>query len=613
MGKISVFTMGHTGVVLDPNDLEATVPLDALAIAQNAIQDPKQGHGGAIRKRAGLERFNTEYAGGVIMGGLPMPVAGFGGAPAAGGGAPIGTGDIDDGTSTGTGDMTGSPGGTFDGGAIATTPAGAGLFNGGTPIFSGSRLILIAKMDSTGSNVNSTSWYVAPKNLGTNAVSKITTVKPGGPYQYPATPTFANCYGKPGCIDNIGTTGLYFAADIGEQNLGFTAPTIYRTDGATMEIIATIPRATAAIANVNGATYAGLVSFIYTGAAYVVGSVINLVGGTGISATELTMSANGLAVTSGGAYTVPPTNPISLSGGTGGGGTITGTFGPTPVRNAIMDMHYGSDGFIYVCVKDKYTGQNVAGSAGRVFRVAPLTGEVVEWNLGVTAGPAEAFAHLPYCCCYFDGKLYVGTFPDAAGESAQIYASDGASAVAETSFAPGVRASGYGFHSCMKVYNGRLFVGMGDWNAAPDFAAIWSRKPGSFLDADGLIAWERTLVATGGAAASANYFSSMEEFNGALYASWYGNNGSGKIYKIVADAPGNPVSEAFTITTVLSVASPFRLFVDDGVLYAIPEGDTAGPTPYTTPDGAAWTAHAGALPTFAASARPRAIFFGVDQ
>src|SRR5258706_2903879 len=130
MGKISIFTLGHTGVVIDPNSQEPTVPQDALALAQNAGPDPRAGRGGAIRKRPGLARFNIAYAGGVILGGIPMPVAEFGGAPVSGGGAIVGTGDADDGTSIGTGDMTGRPGGTFDGGPIATTPPGAGIFGG---------------------------------------------------------------------------------------------------------------------------------------------------------------------------------------------------------------------------------------------------------------------------------------------------------------------------------------------------------------------------------------------------------------------------------------------------------------------------------------------------
>src|SRR5712664_3687152 len=125
MGKISIFTLGHTGVILDPNSQDPNVPQNALANAQNAGPDPRQGRGGAIRKRPGLARFNMLAAGGVILGGIPMPVAEFGGAPSSGGGAFVGTGDTTDGTSVGTGNMTGAPGGTFTGGAIATTPAGA--------------------------------------------------------------------------------------------------------------------------------------------------------------------------------------------------------------------------------------------------------------------------------------------------------------------------------------------------------------------------------------------------------------------------------------------------------------------------------------------------------
>ncbi len=532
MGKISVFTMGHTGVVLDPNTLEPGVPLDALEIAQNAVQDPKQGHGGAVRKRPGLARFNTEYAGGVILGGIPMPVAGFGGAPTAGGGATVGTGDADDGTSVGTGDMTGAAGATFDGGAIATTPPGAGIFGGGS-LFSGARLVVVGKFDNTGASTGGVGWYVGPKSLTENAIAAATPAQ-ASVYAFPPNATFANSYGKPSCIDTLGTTGLYYAGNIGSQVTGLTAPTIYRTDGGTNAIIATIPRSTWAAAAIDG----------------VAGSAI---------------------------------------------------------RNAIVDMHWASDGNIYICVKDKYTGQNVAGSAGRVFRLRPSTGELTEWNLGTTPGPAEFFAHVPYASYYFDGKLYVGTFPDAIDESAQLYASNGTNAASEGSFTVG--GHNIGFISCFQEYNGRLFMGTGDWDTTPTHAQLLSRRPGDFVTA-----WVAIVTATGGAATSGNYFVSMALFGDALYASWYGNNGSATVYKIVADAPGDPLSSSFTTSSVLTSSNnPFRLWADDGVLYAIAEGDTATPAVFTSTDGTTWTSRAGRLPNFGAAASARNIFFGLNQ
>ena len=541
MAKISVFTIGHTGVVLDPNSLEPGVPADALEIAQNAVQDPKEGHGGAIRKRPGLARFNTVYAGGIILGGIPMPVAGFGGAPASGGGAIIGTGDVDNGTSIGTGDMTGSPGGTFDGGAIATTPPGAGLFNGGVAIFDGVRLIVVAKNTNAINSPGGVGWYVGPKGLTANAIATSTPTQ-ASVYAFPPNSVFTHSYGVAGCIDNIGTTGLYYAGNIGNQVTGLTAPTIYRTNGGTNTLIASIPRNTRVEATING-----------------------------------------------------------------------GSPSAEAIRNAIVDMHYGTDGFIYICVKDKYTGQNTAGSCGRVFRLSPLSGALVEWNMGTTSGPAELFAHIPYTSCFFDGKLYVGTFPDAIGESAQVYATDSTSAVLETAFT-GAGAHNFGFISCSAIYNGRLFMGTGDWHASPQFAQLWSRRPG-----DTLLAWEAALTASGGAATAGNYFCSLVEFSGSLYASWFGASSDSSIYKVTANAPGDPTSTSFTTSAVLTSGTsgannPFRLWVDDGVMYAIAEDDVSGePSVFTTTDGTTWVNKTGTLPDFGVVAQARGIFFGLNQ
>ena len=101
MGKLSVYTLGYTGVVIDFNTLDPSVPVDALTLAQNVLSDNRAGHMGGIRKRPGLKIFNLVNAGAAILGGIPMPVAGFGGAPSSGGGG--NTGDVDDGSSVGTG------------------------------------------------------------------------------------------------------------------------------------------------------------------------------------------------------------------------------------------------------------------------------------------------------------------------------------------------------------------------------------------------------------------------------------------------------------------------------------------------------------------------------
>lgn len=532
MAKLSIFTLGYTGVVIDQNPLGPDIPQNALLSAQNAGPDPRVQRAGAVRKRPGLARFNIQWAGGVILGGIPMPVAGFGGAPASGGGAFPGTGDADTGASDGTGDMTGAPGATFDGGAASTTPPGASIFGGGS-LFGGARLIVVARSTAARGD-GGLGWYVSSKGLA-NTANLVTTPTQATVYQYPPNATFAYPYGKPGCIDTIGTTGLYYAGNTGDQIAGTGPPTVYRTDGATNALLATIPKNITAAASIDGATPNGT------------------------------------------------------------------------VRNAIVDMHYGYDGFIYICVKDKYTGQNVAGSIGRVFRMAPLTGALVEWNMGPTPGPAEVFTHIPYTSCYFDGKLYVGTFPDAINESAQVWATDGDSAVQETAFT-GPAAHNYGFIASSCIYNGRLWMGLGEWATVPQFVSLVSRRPGVPLSA-----WDAGFTVSTAGAANGSSFISLVVFGDSLYAGFIEVGVVGRVYKITANNPGDPLSTSFTTSIVLNGLSYApRLWVDDGVLYSISEGDSSAPPCHVTTDGTTWTDKSGTLPGTAGSVA-RGIFFGLDQ
>jgi hypothetical protein len=546
--RLTLYALGSKGVILDPHHLLPGVPEEGLLLSQNMTHDPSAGFGGALRKRPGLARFSQNF-GGVILGGIPMPIAGTGGAPARGGGASIGTGDADDGTSAGTGDMTGAPGGTFDGGVVTTTPPGAFQFNAGASVFGGARLIVVARLgsDATVSNEGGSGWYVSSKNLADVATKQIPPGPPAGSYSYPAVAPFLDAWGTPGCVDNIGTTGLYYAAAYGNQVTGTNAtpgvnPTnprgcpIRSTTGATDRLVATIPVATA------GDAYSG-------------------------------------------------------AGSTGN------------IRSAITFMHYGTDGFIYVGVKDKYTGQDVAGSAGRVFRLNPLSGETVEWNMGV-AGPSPAiYTTIPYCGNYFAGYLYVGEFGNVIDTAANVMATNGTQGVQDNSFNTDA------FVSCLCQFNGRLFVGTGVNKTTPTLASFFSRSPvpppgtgtgwaGHTFDAS------RTGNTTNG-----NMYTSMVVFNGALYAAWYAPSAGSQIYKVTADVPGDPTSISFTFTSVFSTSNyPYTLFVDDGVLYAIGviDGSTTTSALVTT-NGTSWTDRSTKLPTLATSSRVKFVLFGVNQ
>jgi hypothetical protein len=303
-----------------------------------------------------------------------------------------------------------------------------------------------------------------------------------------------------------------------------------------------------------------------------------------------------------------------LSGGSGSGATVSATFGPTAERAAITSLHYAYDGNIYATVKDKFDGQNVANSVGRAFRLTPLTGNLVEWNLGQpgegTGNPMVFTPYMPYCCCYFSGRLYVGTFPAAINEQAQLRDTDGTFAGTPRAFAG--TGNPYAFHSCLAIYNGRLFLGTGVWETTPSYPMIWSRAPGPSTGTE----WTGILTASGGAASNGTYFVSMVVFNGSLYASYF-NPGAGPaaIYKITANAPGDPTSTSFTITSNTSLNNyPYYLFVDQTAMYAVGSADPAPSKAYTTTDGTTWTDQTtNAVPTFATSSRMRPIFFAQDQ
>lgn len=550
-GKLTVSSLGRSGVILDLNPLEPTLPSDALARAQNATHDPQSGHAGGLRKRPGFERFNMEFAGGVILGGIPMPVAETGGAPAAGGGAIIGTGDA-----TGTGDGTGAPGGTFDGGLATTTPPGSAIFGGGS-LFEGARLLVVGRFgsDDTVGQEGGSGWYVSSKGLADSASIQIPPGPPIAPYNFPPTAMFPSAWGTPSCVDNIGVTGLYYASAYGDQVAGTTDATIgngppgnpiRNTNGATDTLVATIP--------VSGAA---------------------------------------------GSSTVPPPDGDH--------------------RSAITCLHYGIDGFIYVTLKDKYTGQSTAGSFGRAFRLSPLTGALVEWSM-IEDGGASNFAHVPYCACYFDGFLYFGTFPDAIDEASSLRKTDGAVAISEGGFSGvGAVSQASALISSFAIYNNRLFMGIGIWQTTPTYAAVFSRRIGPDNNGTGIGAWQEvdtSFSATGGAAQNGNYIVSMQVFGDSLYVSWNNPGTNSKIYKVVANSPGNPLDPSITVTEVLSGMNniPHYLFVDDGVLYAIgSNGGASSSSAFVTTDGTTWTEKSANLPAGATSSSVRPIFFGVDQ
>lgn len=546
-GKLTVNTLGHSGVVIDKNFVEPTLPIDALTTAQNATHDPQAGHAGGLVKRPGLARFNLINAGGIILGGIPMPVIGFGGAPAAGGGGDTG----DSGSSTGTGDMTGAPGATFDGsaGPVYTSPSvGAAAFGGGA-LFGGARLIVVGR----GSNQGATGsygrgWYVSSKGLANVAVNvDLTPGPPGVVYSYPPTIVFPGAMGNPS-VYHAASGYLYYAKNH-DQPSG-TVTEIRKVNGATDSLVATVALASAAAAYSNGVVLTG---------------------------------AN---------------------------------------RQHVTCMHLASDGFIYMALKDRAGGQDVNNlNYGRILKMNVSTGVYSELTM---TDPAI----LPYCCVFFDGKVFWGTFNLAASEvtavltGASIYVTN-ADFTGSTIDTGLNTAAGGAVISCMLPFpaadtaNQILFAGIGCNGAAFSFVNTRQRSAASALPWSSGIS---SLIGSGGAATAGNYFASMVEFNDKLYASYYNPGQTTKIYQFTPNYSGLAADGFWdgtgTWATVYTGATfrPYNLFVDDGVLYGIGQiGFGAACSAVVSTDGTTWTDKSANLPAGANQSFPLPILGGFNQ
>lgn len=221
---IDVFSLGLSGVIIDPHPLMTDVPTDALTQAQNVSHDPMKGRGGALRKRPGFSKFNQINAGGVILGGCPMAVAGTGGAPEDGGGGDTGGGD-------GGGDGTGGGGGDFGGGGTGTggDPGGTG---GGA---FGSNTGIIMGID-TNNTAGGYGWLVSPPK-GTAAAA--VTTSPYAPHMPQNTGFSTGIKGTPCCATDDGW--FYFAKAQDTDSTGSSQTTlVYRTNGTVTQLVTTL-------------------------------------------------------------------------------------------------------------------------------------------------------------------------------------------------------------------------------------------------------------------------------------------------------------------------------------------------------------------------------------
>ena len=240
MGKVVVTAPGRGGVNIDSDILLQAD--DELLEGQNAYHDFTAGHAGALRKRPGLVKFNTTASGGSILGGITMAIAGLGGAPAptfSGGG----------GSADGAGDGLGAPGGTFDGETVDFGAQGAALFGGGS-LFSGARLIVLGRHNSTSGDTGGIGWFVTSLGIANTANLVTSPGPPGKVYSYPPTVIFDGAFGRPACL--AGNGYLYYAA--AHNQVTGTQSTIRATNGATDSLIATIPTDAAGGINLPGDT-----------------------------------------------------------------------------------------------------------------------------------------------------------------------------------------------------------------------------------------------------------------------------------------------------------------------------------------------------------------------
>lgn len=241
MPPLKVYTLGHSGVIIDAAPTEPTLPLDVLTNSQNAIHDPKEGHLGALRKRAGFSKFNIAYAGGPILGGITMPVLGTGGAPAQ---SPFDGVNNPTGSTAGAGSGSGGAGSSTagSGGSSSNPLTGASLFNGGKIINGGGPLVAVGRFDSFGNG-----WYVNKPDLSATdtAFRPASSPQPAATnttgVPYPPTATFTGAYGKP-CVFDPSTAYLFYAEDHAISSSATTS--IRKTNGIVDTLVANLAAGT---------------------------------------------------------------------------------------------------------------------------------------------------------------------------------------------------------------------------------------------------------------------------------------------------------------------------------------------------------------------------------
>lgn len=535
--KIDIKTLGQTGVVIDINPLEPNLPDDSLRNAQNATHDPTQAYGGALRKRPGLRRFNLKWAGGVILGGIPMPVAGTGGAPVT----PNVPGVNDPtGSPAGAGDGTGAPGTTYSGGPVTYPPPGAGQFNGGTPVFGGARLIVIGRNNNQTASLHQggVGWYVTSKKINDAATSVTTPGPPGAFAVYGGFtsigqgPFYTEPLGRPSVYDPVSNYWFYPGAH--DQTTGSLA-TIRKTNGGNDNLVVTIPTN-----NYTAAQQGGGDTTVHT------------------AIMSMTLGADGniyLCVVD-----------RKLWDDSTAGVSVGRLFQLNPQTGNLTEMNLGLTQTTTPVEFDGWPLNLIWFKGVIYFSTWDMTGTANN-NRNLHTDAAGGFKYVTN----ISSLSTSGTSSDNAGSTI------GGEAVTALCVFPAASE---------RVNDQRLFIGMGRNQAVPTFADMGSHDRSAPNTTSAITLHTPANLATdvGTAAATGNFWTDFIEFNGNLYCGFFDQNGAiqrSLIYQYVPDYTQLAVDGGWNGSGTMNLVfknttfgggvtgCPFRFYVDDGVLYAI--------------------------------------------
>jgi hypothetical protein len=552
--SVSVYTLGMGGVDVDTDPV--LMKDEQVRQAQNAEHRAVAGRKGAVGNRDGYARFITNPLDGAILGGIEMPVADTGGAPASGGGG-NNTGDALPGV---TGDNLG-PGLTVDPSVNAggSNPPGPGLGQDNL-LFGGARLLLIGLEDtSVGTTRNGHGWFVTSKKGADNALISITGTNgavigpPGHPTDIirPGGTDYVNHGQNPYTYANGKLVyGHSFVQVSTTSDVTRTHANLYVYDGINDSLVATFPH-----------------NELLPGENYRT-SVVNVIVKYGDGNTVFVSLADS----------------IPIAGG------FTGYHG------RIFKVT-GLDTGVYV-VTEQF---NTAYAGNTVF----------------TAGDKNTNSYVPYSMEFFGGFLWVGMWrghftldQDQDPFVFKLNVETDPPLVSLYEFAIADHTSTkISDASVMKRFNGSLYVGTrtaynksGGTTAA--FAQLYRLDPDTTFTA----VYDLDTAFTG-AAVLGNLVSSMAVFGTNLYfAVWNATAGDGaQIIKY----------DGTTFTSVLTLTnanSPLNLGIDDGVLYAFGRKAAGTNALYWTENGTSWT-DVGSVMTVGGGAvnTPMNFLYGLDQ